>query len=110
MATYHSNKADGTAVFLYFKFSWFVSLVTYGLFLAVCAYAHIVTIPMILFLIACQNITWLIGGFCMLVAYKSLTLPPLPPKEKEKVISESNKVSGKTNIKEIIREKTYKYQ
>jgi len=82
MTTYHSNAKDSTAVFLYFKFSWWVSLVTYGLFLAVCAYAHIVTVPMVLFLIACQNITWLVGGFCMLCAYKSLQQNPPTPKEK----------------------------
>jgi len=79
---YRSETARAGAIFLYFKFSWFVSLVTYGLFLAVCAYAHIVTVPMVLFLIACQNITWLVGGFCMLAAYKSLEQTPPPPREK----------------------------
>jgi len=83
MTTYHSNAKNSTAVFLYFKFSWFVSLFTYGMFLAVCAYAHIVTVPMVLFLIACQNISWLIGGFCMLSAYKSLEPTPPTPKEKQ---------------------------
>lgn len=79
---YRSESARATAIFLWFKFSWFVSLVTCGLFLAVCAYAHIVTVPMVLFLIFCQNIMWLTGGFCMLVAYKSLEQDPPTPKEK----------------------------
>jgi len=79
---YRSESARATAIFVWFRFSWVVSLFTAGMFLAVCAYVNIVTVPMVLFLIAMQNIMWLVGGFCMLVAYKSLEQDPPTPKEK----------------------------
>ena len=82
MREYRSESARATAIFVWFRFSWVVSLFTAGMFLAVCAYVNIVTVPMVLFLIAMQNIMWLVGGFCMLVAYKSLEQDPPTPTEK----------------------------
>lgn len=108
MIKYTSESARANAVFRYFLVAYVGSMVTYAMLTAVSAYVGILNVPIILLLITGQNITWLVTATLMCAVLGSLTTPPTPPKEKWKTVQTSNKVSGNTDVTEIVREKTWK--
>jgi len=78
---YKSEHARQAAVFKYFLVSWFATLATFGGFAAVCAATGILNVPLVLVLIAAQNISWIVCGTLMCAVFDSLGHPPTP-KEK----------------------------
>jgi len=92
---YRSEPARQKAVFLYFLVSYVATLITYASFLAVCAAVGIVTVPVVLALIAAQNISWLVAGTLMCAVLDSLNSPPTPPKEHIKEVSSKTIVTSK---------------
>jgi len=106
---YRSEPARQRAVFLYFVVAYIATLVTYGSFLAVCAAVGIANVPIVLTLIAAQNISWLVAGTLMCAVLDSLNHPPTPPKERVKEVGKTTKMKGNSEITEVERIKTYKY-
>jgi len=105
---YKSESARASAVFRYFLVSWFATLTTFGLFLIVAAWAGVVNVVLILVIIAAQNISWIVTGTLMTAVLDSLNTPPTPPKERIKTVQNKTKMSGNSEITEIVREKTWK--
>jgi len=105
---YKSDNARSIAVFKYFLLAYFATLLTFAMFLAVAAYAHVVNVVLVLLIIAAQNISWIVTGTLMVAVFDSLSSPPTPPKERTKEVSSKTKVSGNTEITEVERIKTYK--
>jgi len=108
MKDYKSEAARKEAVFKYFLVAYIATLITFSAFLAVSIAAGIANVPLILVLIAAQNISWITTGTMMCAVFDSLGTPPPPPREKWKTVTQSNKVTGKTDVTEIVREKTWK--
>jgi len=110
MMNYRSEPARGEIIARFFIIAWVATVFEFEAFAGIAAAAGVMNIPIILLLIFGQNASWLTAALLMCAVFAAWQLPPLPPKSKEKVVSESNKVSGNTKISEIVREKTYKYQ
>jgi len=81
---YKSESARATAVFKYFMVSWFATLFTFGLFLAVAAWAGVINIILVLLMIAGQNLMWIVSGMLMTAVFDSLNPPTPPPHIAEK--------------------------
>lgn len=107
---YRSEPARGDIIARFFAIAWVATAFEFTMFGGVAAYAGVVNIPILLLLILGQNASWLTAALLMCAVFAAWQLPPLPPKSKEKTISESNKVSGNTKINEIVREKSYTYR
>lgn len=107
---YRSEPARGEIIAKFFVIAWIASVFEFGCFAGIAALAGVMNVPILLLLVVGQNASWLTSGLLMCAVFTAWQLPPLPPKEKTKVISESNKVSGKTDIHEITRQKTYTYR
>jgi hypothetical protein len=74
--SYRSESARANAVFKYFVVSWFATLLTFGLFLAVAAWAGVVNVVLVLVIIAAQNVMWMVSGVLMTAVLDSLSDPP----------------------------------
>jgi ABC-type Fe3+-siderophore transport system permease subunit len=81
---YKSESARAGAVFRYFLVSWFATLFTFGLFLAVAAWAGVLNVVLVLIIIAAQNVMWMLSGILMTAVFDSLTPPTLPTHVAEK--------------------------
>jgi len=107
---YRSEPARGRIIAQFFMIAWVASVFEFGAFAGIAALAGVMNVPILLLLIAGQNASFLTIALMMCAVYAAWQLPPLPPKEKIKEVSNKNKVTGNSEIHEIERIKTYRYQ